>query len=526
MRSPFPTDWVAAHASRAPDARAIDGVRVRLTYGALAEHVREAAASLAHHGVTAQDRVVVALPTSPASVVAALAVHALGACAVEIDRGLGRAGLETVLAQARPRFAFVAAQDARAWSDVMGDRVFSWAWVFGAARGDAGVPAVGTSPFGEDGSLPAGERGRPTAPAPAVTADAPARVLYTSGSTGKPRGVVQTYRNIAANTRSIVAYLGLGAGDRVMAILPFHYTYGRSLLQTHLFVGGSVVVDPRFMYPRVVMEAIGTERCTSFAGVPSTYEILRREVNVREIAMPSLRYLTQAGGAMRPDTIRWVRSAFAPARLFVMYGQTEATARLSYVPPERGEEKTGSIGIAIPGVELRVVDEGAQPVPEGEVGHLVARGANVTPGYLAAPEDTASILRAGWLWTGDLARQDRDGYFWVAGRAKEMLKIGGHRVSAGEIETILLEHRGVREAAVVGVEDPVQGEAAVAFVVLSGPADGVENELRRLCRDRGGVHRVPARIRFIEAIPRNASGKVMKPELTARARAEQEGREP
>jgi acyl-coenzyme A synthetase/AMP-(fatty) acid ligase len=229
---------------------------------------------------------------------------------------------------------------------------------------------------------------------------------------------------------------------------------------------------------------------------------------------------------MRPDTIRWVREAFAPARLFVMYGQTEATARLSYVPPERGVEKTGSIGIPIPGVELSVVDERARPLPDGEVGHLVARGANVTPGYLEAPEDTAAILHDGWLWTGDLARRDADGFFWVAGRAKEMLKIGGHRVSATEIEVILLEHPAVKEAAVVGIEDDLQGEVAVAFVVAAPGAGDVETDLRRLCRDRGGVHRVPGLIRFIEAIPRNPSGKPIKPQLQARARAERGGSYP
>jgi acyl-coenzyme A synthetase/AMP-(fatty) acid ligase len=238
--------------------------------------------------------------------------------------------------------------------------------------------------------------------------------------------------------------------------------------------------------------------------------------------MPTLRYLTQAGGAMRPDTIRWVRSAFATARLFVMYGQTEATARLSYVPPERGEEKTGSIGIAIPGVQLAVVDEHGSAIPDGEVGHLVARGDNVTPGYLEAPADTAAILHGGWLWTGDLAHRDEDGYFWVAGRRDDLLKIGGHRISVNEIENLLYEHPAVRDVAVVGIEEPIQGAIPVAFVVASMPSPELELELRRLCRDRGGVHKVPSRILFIDAIPRSPSGKALKPPLVARACTELE----
>jgi acyl-coenzyme A synthetase/AMP-(fatty) acid ligase len=527
MRSAFIGDWVVEHAERDPEAPAVDGLQCRLSYGALAVRVRELAASLAAQGVTGHDRVLVALPSSPAAAVASLAVQTLGACAVEVDRGMGAAGLETVVAQARPRHAIVVVQDAKQWSEVLRDASLDAAWVLstgGRTPATAAIPARLLIPFRPDGTLDPGQRGGGgSLPPHPRREDAPALVIYTSGSTGKPRGVIHTFRNIAANTRSIVEYLRLGPDERAMAILPFHYTYGKSILQTHLYAGGSLFVDNRFMYPRTVMEAIGTERCTSFAGVPATYEILRREVDLRQIPMSSLRYVTQAGGAMRPDTVRWAREAFAPARLFVMYGQTEATARLSFLPPERGPEKTGSIGIPIPGVELRVVDDAGAPVPHGQVGHLVARGDNVTPGYLDAPEETAAILRGGWLWTGDLARCDEDGFFWVVGRRDELLKIGGHRVSVNEIETLLLEHPAVRDAAVVGIDDPLQGTIAVAYVVAASPSGELDGELRRMCRDRGGPHKVPARLVFVDAVPRNPSGKALKAQLVARARAEREG---
>jgi acyl-CoA synthetase (AMP-forming)/AMP-acid ligase II len=388
-------------------------------------------------------------------------------------------------------------------------------------RGAPGAPgpyALGTTPLLADGAVPADARGLAAPRLDGVTAEAHAVVLYTSGSTGTPRGVIQTYRNIAANSRSIVEYLGLGPADRAMSILPFHYCYGRSLLQTHLLAGGSVYYEPRFMYPRVAMESLGSERCTGFAGVPMTFEIIRREVDLTTIDLPALRYLTQAGGPMRPDTIAWVRAAFAPAKLFVMYGQTEATARLSYLPPERAEEKHGSIGVAIPGVELRVVDESGQEIATGDVGHLVARGDNVTPGYLCAPEETAAILHDGWLWTGDLARRDRDGFFFIMGRAKEMLKVGGHRLSPLEVEGVVLEHPVVKEAVVIGAPHPIQGETIVAFVV---PRDGAaldEHALRRFCRERLPAYKVPSRIERVDAIPRNSSGKPLKAELAALAR--------
>jgi acyl-CoA synthetase (AMP-forming)/AMP-acid ligase II len=520
-----PHEWVREHAARAPAAPAVDGLECRLSYSLLAERVDALAAELTAHGVGRGDRVLVALPTGPAAAVATLGVQAAGACAVEIDRAGGTTALARIVAQAAPRHAFLAAQDGRRWAEIVGEGRLEAAWVLaGAAGGNAPALARRLRPLGADGSLPNRPRARAgTSASPA--ADDPALVLFTSGSTGVPRGVVHTFRNIAANSRSIVEFLGLGPEDRAMAILPFHYTYGKSVLQTHLLVGGSVFVDPRFMYPRVVMEAIGLEACTGFAGVPASFEVLRREVDLRAVPMPRLRYVTQAGGPMRADTTRWARAAFAPARLFVMYGQTEATARLSYVPPERGEDKLGSIGIPIPGVDLHVVDGAGRDVPAGEVGHLVARGENVTPGYLGAPEDTASILHDGWLWTGDLARRDADGFLWLVGRANDMLKVGGFRVSPAEIEEALLAHPAVVEAAVVGAEDPLLGEVAVAYVVLRQREAHDETELRRHCRERLPPYKVPARITAIDAIPRNTSGKPLRSELRARARAERQGGE-
>ena len=509
-----PAAWLLGHAERTPDAPALDAPGVRLTYAALAERVAALAGSLSGRGVGPADRVIVALPFGPAAAVATLAVQTLGACAVEIDRGMGAAGAEAVIAQAAPRFAIVHAADAATWAGAIASAAgtdLSWAWTL---QGPApAVPARGRTVLKADGALAQDEGATPVARAATVASDQPALVVFTSGSTGKPRGVIQTYGNVDANSRSIVEYLRLGPHDRALALLPLHYCYGKSVLQTHLLAGGSVFIEPRFMYPRVAMASLAAERCTGFAGVPATFEILRREVDLSGIDRSWLRYLTQAGGRMRPETIRWARQAFAPAELFVMYGQTEATARLSYLPPARAAEKEGSIGIAIPGVVLAVVDEQARPVPEGEVGHLVARGRNVTPGYLGAPEDTAAILHDGWLWTGDLAFRDAEGFFFLVGRAKEILKVGGYRVSPLELEEALCAHPAVAEAAVVGAPDPLQGEIAIGFVVLRPGAEASEDSLRRACRERLASYKVPSRVVAIAAIPKSSAGKPLKAQL-------------
>jgi acyl-CoA synthetase (AMP-forming)/AMP-acid ligase II len=457
------------------------------------------------------------VPNTPATVVAGLAVNALGGTAVEVNREWGGEVLSAIASQTGARHAVIWGRDLRTWAGVAARARLDAVWVLHAGALPEALPGVAsTSVLLEDGRLHAASPAA-SPPSPELRPDSPALILYTSGSTGRPRGVVQTFRNVDANTRSIVQYLGLGADDRALLVLPLYYCYGRSVLQTHLFAGGSVFLDSRFAFPRVVLEALASEQCTGFAGVPLTFEILRRQVNVASMAFPRLRYLTQAGGAMAPETIGWVRRAFEPAKLFVMYGQTEATARLSYLPPGRAEDKLGSIGVPIPGVELRVVDEQGRELPPGSVGHLVARGDNVTLGYLDEPEETAEILRDGWLWTGDLAYRDSEGFLFHQGRSKEILKVGGHRVSPVEIEHVIADHPDVAEAAVIGVRHDLMGEVPTAFVVGRSGRSPSEATLLQHCREQLPPYKVPVKFTVVEALPRNEAGKLLRAELARRA---------
>ena len=341
-----------------------------------------------------------------------------------------------------------------------------------------------------------------------------AALMYTSGSTAKPRGVMVTHGNIIANTESIIQYLGLTENDRIMAVLPFHYCFGTSLLHTHLRIGGSVVVDHRFMYPEVVLQRMKDTECTGFAGVPSHYQILLRRSSLRRMLLPHLRYVQQAGGHLAPAFIRELRDALPAVRIFVMYGQTEATARLSYVPPELLSEKIGSIGKAIPGVTLRVQDEGANEVRPGEQGEIVAEGENVARGYWGDPQETAACFRNGQLYTGDLATVDKDGFIYVVDRAKDFIKCGGKRVSCRQIEEQLLEFEGLLEVAVVGMPDSVRGEAAKAFVVPKQRKDDAFDELfRAFCKERLPFHLVPQEIVKLDGLPKNSAGKTLKQAL-------------
>ncbi len=340
-----------------------------------------------------------------------------------------------------------------------------------------------------------------------------ASIVYTSGSTGKSKGAVLRHYNIVANTRSIVEYLRLTRDDRAMVVLPFYYIYGKSLLNTHFSVGGSVVIDNRFAFPNVILETMKKTGATGFSGVPSTFMILLSRSVVRKEKFPALRYLTQAGGPMAPAVQRDVAGTFAPARLYVMYGATEASARLSYLDPDDLPRKWGSIGRAIPNVDLFVADETGRELPQGEVGELVARGTNFMEGYWQDPEETARVLRHGLYFTGDLGRMDEEGFLYVVGRTKDMIKVGGERVSAKEVEEAILELKEVQEAAVIGVDDDVLGEAIKAFVVAAPGREVGHDLVVGHCRQRLPLFKVPKSVVVVPELPKNESGKVLKPVL-------------
>jgi len=353
---------------------------------------------------------------------------------------------------------------------------------------------------------------------PEVGQDDLAALMFTSGSTGKPRGVMLSNQNIISNTDSIIEYLSLGSSDRIMAVLPFHYCFGTSLLHTHLRAGGSVVVDPRFMYPEVVLQRMQTTACTGFVGVPSHFQILLRKSKMAKMSFPRLRYVQQAGGQLPRNFIDELREALPGKQIFIMYGQTEATARLSYLPPDLLDSKPGSVGKGIPGIKLSVLDESGRPVKPGETGEIVAEGGNVALGYWRDPGESAHCFRDGKLYTGDLATVDEDGFIFIVDRAKDFLKCGGKRVSCRYLENVLLGFPDLLEAAVVGVADEVLGEAAVAYVVWRDrSSEGTPRRLETYCRQHLPPPFVPKEFVAIKALPKNSSGKVLKPLLKAQA---------
>lgn len=341
-----------------------------------------------------------------------------------------------------------------------------------------------------------------------------AAIVYTSGSTGLPRGAMLSHGNLIANTQSIVEYLRLSNTDRVMAILPFYYVYGKTLLNTHAAVGGSVVIENRSVFPNVVLDSLETNECSGFAGVPSTYAILVNRSDLAERPLTHLRYLTQAGAAMAPELTRRLMAAVPGKQIFVMYGATEASARLTYLPPEELSRKLGSIGKAIPNVEITIRKDDGSEAGIDDVGEIVARGSNIMRGYWNDPESTARVLDSqGAYHTGDLGRRDSEGFLFVVGRKTDMLKVGGHRIAAKSIEEAVSEHHAIHETAVIGVSDELLGEAVCVFAVLREGHELAQLELSQFLQDRLPEHAMPKFIHFRDSLPKNESGKIMKQAL-------------
>jgi acyl-CoA synthetase (AMP-forming)/AMP-acid ligase II len=508
----YPARWAA----ETPSAVAAVHLDEELRFDELERRVAAAAGMLRDGGVTPGQRVGLILDNGFDYLVAFFGILRAGAVVVGINPANTPRDIAYVLGHCAATAVIVQPRNLRglkqAIADLPGVRAV---FVSGAPSRDACegmLPGILCTP------LRAEEDPRETVPVSPLADDtALATIIYTSGTTGKPKGVMLTHRNLAANTDSIIEYLALSAADRVMVVLPFYYSYGLSLLLTHTAVGGTLVIDNRFAYPNKVLESMARHRVTGFAGVPSTFAILVHKSSLADVELSGLRYLTQAGGPMAPAMIETVGRLLPGVQVFIMYGQTEAAARLSYLEPERLQDKLGSIGKAIPGVELRVLDREGRPVAPGETGEIVARGDNVMAGYWDAETETRAVLRPEGLRTGDLARADEEGFLFIVSRKSDMIKSGAHRISPMAIEEILAEHDAVFESAAVGFPDEILGEGIAIFVVLrEGAAETGEQDLLRHCRQNLPRYKVPQKVILTDRLPKTPSGKVKRAELQER----------
>jgi long-chain acyl-CoA synthetase len=503
-------DMLARSAGRVPHRPAFVFRERRMSYADLQGQALMVGGLLRGLGVRQGDRVVLVLPNVPEFGVGYFGILAAGATVVPLNPLLKPEEVRYVL------------EDAGATGMVC-TQVSSP--LLQAARQGLGrsIPALvldadpASLDTGDLASAAAPKPLPPFLPPPLDTEDV-AACLYTSGTTGRPKGAMLSHRNLLANIESFREILHVTEEDVFLAVLPLFHAYAATVVFLEpLSIGATIVLEPRFV-PELTLKAIAEHRVTLFAGVPTMFAVLAKLP--RPPADFSAWRLCISGGAPLPPPVLEAFEARYGVPIYEGYGPTECAPVLTVNPP-LGVRKIGSVGPPIPQVELRIVDEQGNTLPPGQMGEVVARGPNVMKGYLNRPEETAEVLHEGWYHTGDLGQADEDGYYYIVGRKKDLILVGGLNVYPREVELVLTSHPAVADAAVIGVPDPVRGEVPKALVVLrDGQQTGVQ-ELLQWCRQRLASYKVPRTVELLAELPKTATGKTLKQQLRAAAQGGQ-----
>lgn len=470
--------------------------------------VDRAANSLANYliafGVKSGDRVVLLLENSFELIVGYFGALKAGATVVPLGLDIDKKGLEEVLNRVESNVLIAATRFERLLNQVEKETldgtlclINRWSNRFRYENAEIlDMQAV----------LQNGNEETPELP---VNPSALSTIIFTSGSSGRPKGVMLTHENLMSNTSSICQYLKLSEQDIQMVVLPFSYVMGLSLLNTHVAVGGTLVINNKFAYPATVVTQMIEESVTGFSGVPSTYAYLlhRSQLREKKDQLKHLRYCSQAGGHM-PRTLKLdLRSALPNhTDIYIMYGATEASARLSYLPPEYYLSKIDSIGIPIPGVGLDIVDNQGKTAVRGDSGELRASGPNIMQGYWGDDESTRNVIKGNSYFTGDIGYQDEDGFIFLTGRKDIQLKVRGHKVNPQLVEDIITSSENVLEAVVFGIEDELDGQRLIAFIVGIREGSDVEAAVRMKIKSLTSFKR-PSEIHWIKALPKTANSK-------------------
>jgi long-chain acyl-CoA synthetase len=477
-------------AARFSDRTAVRFGGAELSYRAVDTASARLSALLREHGIEPGDRVGVMLPNVPEFVIAYYGALRAGAIIVPFNILLKQREVAYFAGDAEVKLLL--AWHASAEEAEVG-------------AGEAGTECVFVTP-GEFGRLLASFDAE--APAAERRADDTAVIFYTSGTTGRPKGAELTHDNLQRNAAAVAELYPLSEVDVTLGGLPLFHSFGQTAsMNATLHAGGCLTLIQRFE-PGVAMRTIERDGVTVFQGVPTMFSALLNHPERKSFDLSSLRICVSGGAAIPVEVLRGFEQATGCVVL-EGYGLSETSPVASTNYPDR-ERKPGSIGNPIPGVEMKILDEEGRELAPGEVGEIVIRGYNVMKGYWNRPEATTEAIRDGWLHSGDLARVDEDGYFFIVDRKKDMIIRGGYNVYPREVEEVLYEHEAVREAAVLGIPDPELGEEVGAAVVLHEEGSADPEELRDFVSDRIAAYKYPRRIWLVDELPIGPTGKILK----------------
>jgi long-chain acyl-CoA synthetase len=504
-------DTLFATVARHPDRTALIVGDVRISYCEMAHYACRLAHALRARGVDRGDRVAIFMDNTWQCASSIYGVLLAGGVFVDVNVQTRSDKLEYILRDADARVLLSEPHFAR---------------VFGPVAEQ--LPTLRVLCAGNAEALPADIESlddvltdMPTTPPPqsAISLDL-AALIYTSGSTGEPKGVMHTHQSMLFALRSLVEYLRLEECDRLLCVLPLAFDYGLYQLLMTVYTGATLVLELSFTYPAQVFNAMKAEGVTVFPGVPTMFAMLLAAHERQPLCFEKVLRVTNTAAALPPSFNSRLREIFPNADIYRMYGLTECK-RVSYLPPEQIEQKPESVGIAIPGTEVMVLNNTGQPVKPGEVGTLYVRGSHVMLGYWNQPEKTAHMLKPGslpgesLLCTHDLFTVDEDGYLYFIGRTDDIIKSRGEKISPIEVETVLCGIPGIREAAVIGMPDPLLGQAVIAFVSVMEGSPLSEGQIKKLCGDKLENFMVPKHVTLLSELPKSANGKTDKKALAA-----------
>ncbi|MGZ4993709.1 MAG: class I adenylate-forming enzyme family protein [Methylobacter sp.] len=504
-------DTLLATAARRPDHTALVAGDIRISYREVADYACRLAHALRMRGVRRGDRVAIFMDNTWQCALSIYGVLLAGGVFVVVNVQTKSDKLAFILCDSDARVLLSESNLVR---------------VFGPAAEQ--LPALQILTAGNISTLPSDTESldhaltdMPTTPPPqsSISLDL-ASLIYTSGSTGEPKGVMHSHQSMLFALQSLVEYLRLDDTDRLLCVLPLAFDYGLYQWLMTVYTGSTLVLERSFAYPAQVFNALEAEDVTVFPGVPTIFAMLLAAHERQALSFTKIRRVTNTAAALPANFNARLREIFPNADIYRMYGLTECK-RVSYLPPEQIEQKPESVGIAIPGTEVMVLDQAGQPVKPGAVGTLHVRGSHVMLGYWKQPEKTAHMLKSGplpgerLLCTHDLFTVDEDGYLYFIGRTDDIIKSRGEKISPLEVETALYSIQGIREAAVLGIPDLLLGQAVIAFVSLIEENSLSGGQIKKLCGDKLEAFMVPKQVMILPELPKSANNKTDKKALAA-----------
>jgi amino acid adenylation domain-containing protein len=508
----FVHEFLERNGTEHPDKTALVFGDQRLSYKELDDLAARFASALIRKGIGKGDRVVIVTPNSIEAIVAIFGILKAGGVFLVVHHSIKEKKLAYILQDCGARGVVLFRNQLPAFETVL-ETCGSLQCMI-VCGGEEGERAQGHVPAVSWDAIRNKEP--PLKKSPQMSEQDLACLVYTSGSTGEPKGVMESHACVDFATGSIIRYLENTADDIVLNCLPLSFDYGLYQPLMVFKFGGTLVLERSFMFPAAIVKKMEKERVTGFPGVPTVFSLLL-QMDLSAYDLSSLRYITNTAAALPVSHIERLCAKFPQASLYSMYGQTECK-RVLYLPPHELKKRPGSVGIAIPGTEVWVQGPEGERLPHGSVGQLVVRGRHVMKGYLNKPTETARTFgpgrfpEEGVLFTGDLFRQDEEGFFYFISRVDDIIKTRGEKVAPKEVENVLYLLPSVLEAAVVGVPDELEGEAIKAFIVSCDPALSAQEVISH-CKKHLESFMVPKFVEFRDTLPKSSAGKIAKRDI-------------